>query len=374
MLRPRHTPLYNEHIRLGAKMVAFAGWEMPVQYTGVIDEHLAVRNAAGLFDVSHMGEIEVSGPDAERFVQYLTTNDITKAGEAQAQYSLLCNNEGHILDDIIVYKFSRLKYIIVVNASNTLKDSEWCTTHLRGDVTITDRSEEFALIALQGPLACEVLHALSDVDLGSIAKYHFNMGPIAGAKNCVIARTGYTGEDGFELFISPKDAPHVWQAILERGSPLGVKPAGLGARDTLRLEMKYSLYGHEITEETNPLEAGLGWVVKLDKGEFIGRDALVAVKASGLTRKLVGFKMADRGIPRQGYPIMIGGKSVGTVTSGTMSPSLDVAIGIGYVPHALSSAGSEIFIAIRGEARKAVVVETPFYKKCSKFHVPCSTF
>ncbi|MFA5812481.1 MAG: glycine cleavage system aminomethyltransferase GcvT [bacterium] len=357
------TPLYDEHLRLGARIVDFAGWEMPVQYTGVIDEHRAVRTAAGLFDVSHMGQLEVTGPEATDAVQYLTTNDVRKMTDGRAQYSILCNERGTVVDDIIVYRFSSTRYIIVVNASNAAKDFAWCKSHLKGNAAIRDASDEYALIAFQGPLAAEILAGFTDVDLAAIPSYHFRQGKVAG-RDAIVARTGYTGEDGFELFTAPSDATPIWQALLEKGKARGVAPAGLGARDTLRLEMKYSLYGHEITEETNPLEAGLGWVVKLDTPEdFIGKAAIVEIKRKGLPRALAGFKMTDAGIPRQGYPILIDGKAAGIVTSGTMSPSLEYAIGIGYVPRDSAATDTEISIDIRGRARKATVVETPFYKR-----------
>lgn len=358
------TPLYDEHVRLGAKIVDFAGWEMPVQYTGVIDEHMAVRNAAGIFDVSHMGEIEFSGRGAGALVQFLTTNDVSKMTDGGAQYSILCNERGTVIDDVIVYRFSQARYMLVVNASNAAKDFAWCKKHERPDAKVVDRSDDFALIAFQGPKAAEILKSLTGLDLSQIETYHFKIGAVAEKKNTIVARTGYTGEDGFEIFSKPADAPTLWQSLIERGKSLGVKPAGLGARDTLRLEMKYSLYGHEITEETNPLEAGLGWVVKLDTPvDFIGKSALVEIKKAGLKRRLAGFKMIDRGIARQDYPIIINGKPCGIVTSGTHSPCLDVSIGLGYVPAGQETIGNEIFIDIRGVARKAVVVKTPFYKK-----------
>lgn len=361
---PRHTSLYDEHLRLGARMVDFAGWEMPVQYTGVIDEHRTVRTAAGLFDVSHMGQIEIAGPGAETLIQNLTTNDVKKLVDGRAQYSIFCNERGTVIDDIIVYRFSSTRFIIVVNASNAPKDFAWCQRHERRDATVTDRSSDFALIAFQGPLAAKILQTQTGVNLADIGTYYFTVGEVSGVKDVVIARTGYTGEDGFELFIRPDASPAVWQALLEHGKPHGVKPTGLGARDTLRLEMKYSLYGHEITEETNPIEAGLGWVVKLDTpDDFIGKAAILDIKKQGLTRKLVGFQMVDRGIPRQGYRILAGSKEIGVVTSGTMSPSLDAAIGIGYVPVGSEAAGGKISIDIRGEPREAIIVQTPFYKK-----------
>lgn len=359
----KRTPLFDEHIKLGAKIVDFAGWEMPVQYTGVIAEHLAVRNAAGLFDVSHMGQIEFTGAGAGKLVQSLTTNDVSKMTDGRAQYSILCNERGTVIDDIIVYRFSPERYLVVVNASNVEKDFKWCKSHERSDAKVKNLSDDFALIAFQGPKAAEILKTMTDVALDQIANYYFKIGTVAGKKNVIVARTGYTGEDGFELFTSPQDAPAVWQALIERGKSAGVKPAGLGARDTLRLEMKYSLYGHEITEETNPIEAGLGWVVKLDTpDDFIGKNALVSFKKAGFTRKLAGFKMIDRGIPRQGYGIVADGKPIGIVTSGTMSPSLGIAIGIGFVPPQMADIGNKISIDIRGEARKAEIVETPFYK------------
>ncbi|MFH1829680.1 MAG: glycine cleavage system aminomethyltransferase GcvT [Pseudomonadota bacterium] len=356
----RKTPLYDEHVRLGGKMVDFAGWQMPVQYSGVMQEHRAVRNAAGLFDVSHMGQIEVTGPGATDCVQYLTTNNVKKLIDYQAQYSILCNERGTVIDDIIVYRFNPERYIIVVNASNAQKDFAWCKSHIKGNAQIRDVSDDYALLAFQGPKAAEILSDISDADLTKIATYHFCEGLVAD-KKCIIARTGYTGEDGFEIFMSPKDAPIIWQSIIEKGKPLGALPVGLGARDTLRMEMKYSLYGHEITEDTNPLEAGLGWVVKLKPpDDFIGKNAIIKIKEQGPTRSLVGFKMIDAGIPRQGYPIIVAGKKDGIVTSGTMSPTLSCAIGIGFVPTDAGQVGTEISVDIRGLPRKAVVVETPF--------------
>ena len=363
----RKTSLYEEHKRLGARLVEFAGWEMPVQYTGVIDEHTAVRTAAGIFDVSHMGEIEVTGPGAFALIQRLTTNDISKMADGRAQYSMFLNEKATVIDDIIVYRFDAKHYIIVVNASNVKKDLDWCLAHQTKDAKVTDRSDDFALIALQGPKSEEILARLTKTNLAAIQTYWFSKGSVAGCEDVIIARTGYTGERGFELFCRTADAPKIWQALLEEGKPLGLKPAGLGARDTLRLEMKYSLYGHEITEETNPLEAGLSWVVKMEKaGGFIGQEKLAAIKAAGLQRKLVGFTMKERGIPRQGYPILIGDKAVGIVTSGTMSPSLQVAIGIAYVPTENAAVGNKIWVDIRGQAREAVVVETPFYQPNTK--------
>lgn len=358
------TPLYEEHLRLKGKMVEFGGWDMPVLYTGIIEEHQAVRTSAGLFDVSHMGEIEFTGPDALSCVNYLTVNNASLLADGQAQYSILLNERGTVVDDIIVYRFNANRFIIVVNASNIAKDFEWMTSHRKGNVNIEDRSNDFALIAFQGPKAASILKTLTDTNIDALQPFYFAQGVFAGRDTCIFARTGYTGEDGFEIFCSPKAAAGVWQALLEKGRPQGVLPAGLGARDTLRMEMKYSLYGHEITDQTNPLEAGLGWVVKLDKpDDFIGKSALLEVKNAGLKRRLVGFKMMDKGIPRSDCGIIADGKKVGFVTSGTMSPSLKEPIGIGYVPAELAAEGSKFFIDIRGAQRQAVVVKTPFYKR-----------
>lgn len=358
------TPLYDEHKKLGGRIVDFAGWEMPIQYTGIIDEHTAVRTSAGLFDVSHMGEIEFEGPDALSCVDYLTVNNVQTLTDGQAQYSILLNERGTVVDDIILYRFKPDRFIMVVNASNVEKDFKWIVSNKKGNVKITNRSADYALIAFQGPKAPSVLKGLTDIDLENLPTFHFRRGTVCGQKDCIVARTGYTGEDGFEIFSSPSSAPLVWQGLLEKGKPLGVVPVGLGARDTLRLEMKYSLYGHEITDETNPLEAGLGWVVKLDKpSDFIGRDALLKVKNEGLKRKLVGFKMIERGIPRTGCDIMNNHDKIGFVTSGTMSPSLKEAIGIGYVPLEFSKEGHKIWVDIRGGHRQAIVVKTPFYKR-----------
>lgn len=376
----KRTPLYNEHIKLKGKMVEFGGWEMPVLYSGVIDEHRTVRTSAGIFDVSHMGEFEITGSDALSFTQYLTTNDISKLADGQAVYSILCNERGTIVDDIIVYRFNAEHILLVVNAGNIEKDWEWVNGRLKsatptnlGSQTlvwqceIKNRSDDFALIALQGPRSAEILSKLAVFD---IKQFHFAKISVTGANDCIIARTGYTGEDGFEIFCPSHSSPKTWEAILETGKPLGLKPAGLGARDTLRLEMKYSLYGHEINDGTNPLEAGLGWVVKLNKGcDFIGKAALEKIKAEGLKRKCVGFQMIDAGIPRQGYKIITKDEGRGTrdeiglVCSGTMSPSLNKAIGTGYVPISESGIGTKIFIDIRGAMRLAEIVETPFYKR-----------
>jgi aminomethyltransferase len=360
----KHTPLYEEHIKLGAKMVEFGGWNMPVFYSGIIDEHIACRTKAGLFDVSHMGEIEFVGPGALECAEYLTVNHVAALKDRQAHYSILLNERGTVVDDLIVYRFNANRFIFVVNASNIEKDFEWIKAHRRGNAEITNRSNDFALIAFQGPLAAPILKNVVDIAIDDIASFEFRQTSFDNRDTCIVARTGYTGEDGFEIFCAPKAAPTIWQTLLEMGKPKGVVPAGLGCRDTLRLEMKYSLYGHEITDETNPLEAGLGWVVKLEKpSDFVGKEALLKVKQEGLKRKLIGFKMIDRGIPRGDCDIIADGKKIGFVTSGTMSPSLKEPIGIGYVPLEYAREGSKFFIDIRGGQRQAIVVKTPFYKR-----------
>ncbi len=360
----RHTPLYDAHIASHGRMVDFAGWEMPVQYTGVIEEHRAVRSAAGLFDVSHMGEIEITGAGAFDFVQRMTTNDVALMTDGRAQYSILLNERGTVIDDVIVYRHGPEHFMLVVNASNAAKDFAWLQQNAPTNATLRDVSDTYALIAFQGPRAAEILQSLSKADIASIKTYWFARGDVAGCKDMIIARTGYTGEDGFELFCAPAEAMRVWNALLDAGKGIGVMPAGLGARDTLRMEMKYSLYGHEITDQTNPFEAGLSWVVKMNKAsDFMGKKALTAIKERGPTRALVGFKMIDRAIPRDGYAIVHEGTPVGTVTSGTMSPSLNEPIGIGYVPISLGAIGSTFWIDIRGKQKQAHVVATPFYKK-----------
>lgn len=345
-------------------MVEFAGWDMPVQYSSVKDEHLAVRKTAGLFDVSHMGEIELTGPGAFALVQHLTTNDASTMIDGKAQYSLMLGDRGTVIDDVIIYRVTTERFVIVANASNVEKDFQWMQKHAGSNVTVTNRSDDFALIAFQGPKAPEILQELSNVDLPSIKRYHFASGTTAGIDDIILARTGYTGEDGFEIFCKPDDAPKLWSALLDAGKTHGVKPTGLAARDTLRIEMKYSLYGHEISEETNPYEAGLAWVVKMgDENDFYGKHLLVEQKKQGITRRLVGFTMIDRAIPRQGYIIIRDGAPVGEVTSGTMSPSLDIPIGIGFVPPDMRAVGTRFHIDIRGKLKEAEVVETPFYKR-----------
>ena len=357
----RQTPLNQAHRQLGAKLVDFAGWEMPVQYRSVIAEHEAVRNAAGLFDVSHMGEIEFRGPGALEEANALLTNDLARIADGQAIYAGLLNDRGGFVDDVVAYRFSPERIFICVNAANREKDFEWMRSHARR-VSPLNRSDEFAQLALQGPKAPAILQRLTATELANVRTYHFTTGEVAGVP-CIIARTGYTGEDGFELYCDPSRAEKLWFALLEAGAPDEIKPAGLGARDSLRLEMKYALYGNDIDDYHTPLEAGLGWIVKMDKAEFVGKPVLEAQKRDGVKRKLVGFALTEAGIPRHGYPIALDSKRVGEVTSGTMGPSVKKAIGMGYVPTGLSLEGSTFHVEIRGRPVGAKVVKTPFWKK-----------
>jgi aminomethyltransferase len=363
----KFTPLHDEHVRLGGRMVDFAGWHMPVQYQGVIEEHLAVRKAVGLFDVSHMGEIFVSGPKSLETLQWLTSNDVSKLSEGEAHYSLLLNFEGGLVDDIIIYCLKRdEKYLVCVNASNADKDFEWMLKNNKG-AQIENESLKFAQIAIQGPKAVELTQRILGAAVRDIKYFGFREvkpgGENSSGESWIVARTGYTGEDGFEVFLPSEDAVGFWRELLDKGADLGVAPIGLGARDTLRVEMKYSLYGHEITATTSALEAGLGWVIKFQKGDFIGKKALEAHKALGLKNKLVGIKMIDKGIPRDGYPLLsLDGVVMGRVTSGTMSPTLKEPIGIGYVTKEHAELKKEFFVQIRGRNLRAIVVETPFVK------------
>ena len=358
------TPLYDSHVRLGARVVPFAGYEMPVQYTGVIEEHNAVRGAAGLFDVSHMGEFEAEGPGAADFLDGLLTNSVKKLEVGKVLYSAMCREGGGIVDDLTVYRLGAERFMAVVNAANIEKDWEWMAAHKGADCEFRNLSDEMALIAPQGPAAAEILAGLipGGGDLEAIAYYAVAEREVAG-RNMLVSRTGYTGEDGFELYLAEEDAPHVWEALLTAGAGRGMLPCGLGARDTLRTEMKFALYGNDIDETTNPLEAGLGWVVKFKAGDFVGRESLLRIKEEGPSRKLVGIEMLDRGIPRHGAPILADGELAGAVTSGTMGPSLGKAIGIGYVPISHAGVGSEVEVDIRGKRLAARVVKTPFYRK-----------
>jgi len=353
------------HLGLGAKMVPFAGYEMPVQYpSGIRAEHQAVRAAAGRFDVSHMGEFFVCGPQAIDLVQRVSVNDAASLEVGQCQYSAMCARDGGIRDDLIVYRMEE-RYMLVVNASRRNEDWEWVLQHTKGlDVTLEDRSDEFGLVALQGPRAQEILAPLTEASLDDVAYYHFVDGTVAGFP-ATISRTGYTGEDGFEIYVAARDVGEVWSAVFEQGEPFGLLPCGLGARDSLRLEVGFSLYGNELDEEHTPLEGSLGWVVKLGKGDFSGRDALVRQKEEGVPRRLVGIRLSERGFPRPGYPIVHAGSDVGSVTSGTVSPSLGYGIALGYVPAELVSPGTKVGVHIRDHVVPGVVVRLPFYREGS---------
>ncbi len=359
----KRTPLYDAHVRAGARMVPFGGWEMPVQYRGIIDEHRTVRSAVGLFDVSHMGEFEIEGPDALATLQSLTTNDVTALEIGQVQYSLLCYPDGGVVDDLTLYRLGPDHYMMTVNASNIDKDWAWVTERSKAQerrARWRNVSAETGLIAVQGPKAEALVGRLADQDVTRIGYYRFTRGKVAGAA-AVLSRTGYTGEDGFELYLAAADTPRVWAALLDTGKADGVAPIGLGARDTLRLEMRYALYGNDIDQTTNPLEAGLGWVVKPAKGEFIGRDAIEKVRAAGLARRLVGLEMADRSVARHGYPVLKDGARAGVVTSGSYGPSVDRSIAMAYVAAAHTAVGTEVQVEIRGQGRPARVVKTPFW-------------
>jgi len=361
----KRTPFYEIHAGLGAKLVDFAGFEMPVQYSGIIDEHLAVRNNVGVFDVSHMGEFIVQGKDALAFLQKVTVNDVAKLTEGRVQYSAMCYENGGIVDDLLVYHRGD-SYMLVVNASNIGKDFTWLQSHLEGEVKLIDRSDAFSLLAVQGPHSIATLQKLTTVDLSAVEYYHFGKGTLAGVE-MLLSRTGYTGEVGFELYFDsdPRTGLKVWEALFQAGKEFGIKPVGLGARDTLRLEMGFCLYGNDIDQTTHPLEAGLGWITKLNKGDFIGRSAMMKAKEEGLKRKLVGFMLSEKAVARHGYELVAGGKGLGLVTSGTFSPSLERAIGMGYVPSDHASTGAEIGISIRGKSVPASVVKLPFYQKGS---------
>jgi aminomethyltransferase len=342
-------------------MVEFAGWDMPVQYAGLIEEHEAVRGAVGLFDVSHMGEVVFRGPKALAALQAIFTNDLGKVADGQAQYGCLCRENGGIVDDVVVYRRSAEDLLVCVNAANRQKDFDWLQGHAAG-ADVRNESDDWGQVALQGPRALAVLKRLTTTNLDAIGTYRHAPGTVAGVA-CLVARTGYTGEDGFELFCPAAQTEKVWDALIEAGRPEGIQPAGLGCRDTLRLEMAYRLYGSDMDDETSPLEAGLGWVVKLDKGDFIGRAALLRQKEQGLARKLVGFQLTEAGIARHGHPVVRDGAPVGLVTSGTRSPTLKTSIGLAYVPSALAAEGSALAIEIRGKPVAATVVKTPFLSR-----------
>ena len=355
----RKTPLNDVERELGGKMVDFGGWELPVQYSGIMEEHEAVRTGAGVFDVSHMGELLVRGPQATELLQRATCNDLTKLEDNRAHYNGLLYPTGGFVDDILIYRIAADDYFVVVNASNTEKDFEWLQQAAQGlDAEVQNVSADYAQLAIQGPRAEAVLQPLTDLTLADIKYYRFERGNVDGVP-AIVSRTGYTGEDGFEVYLSPEHAP----ALMRKLVSAGVKPAGLGARDTLRLEAKMALYGNDIDHTTTPIEADLGWIVKLDKGDFAGRDILEREKKEGPRRKLVGFEMVDRGIARHGYPVVDAKEEIGVVTSGTHSPTLKKAIGLAYLPLDKSAQGTEFLVLIRGKETRARVVPTPFYKR-----------
>lgn len=370
----KRTSLFGEHQKLGGRLIDFGGWELPVQYVGVMEEHLNCRLNASLFDVSHMGEVHVQGRDAEDYLNFLVSNDVRRLAVGQALYTVMCNPLGGIVDDLVIYRRALDRFLVVVNASNTDKDFKHMIAvqsqfreirGKQGDLTLSNESMAYTQIAIQGPKAATILSRITETPLDSIRTYWFSEGTVLKGIPAILARTGYTGEDGFEIYVEWDKGPEIWRALLDAGKNDGIKPCGLGARDTLRLEMKYPLYGNELNDGTLPLEAGLGWVVKFDKGDFVGRAALARAKEQGLTRQLVGFKLLERGIPRHGYSLYNeqGDRKIGEVTSGTQSPSLKQAIGIGYVDLGSSKIGSKLKVEIRGTKLSAEVVATPFYRR-----------
>lgn len=357
----KKTALYDAHLDLEAKIIDFGGWEMPVQYTSIIEEHKAVRNKAGIFDVSHMGEIIISGKQSKDLVQKLITNNAAKLTKGQVVYTPMCYEDGGIIDDLLVYKLDLDKFLLVVNASNTTKDLRWVkkNAELFENVKVEDKTDYYSLIALQGPISREIINPLLKDDISDLKFYNFINTDIAGVE-AIVSRTGYTGELGFEIYLDSENAVKVWEALIEEGKDKGLKPAGLGARDTLRLEKALCLYGNDIDESTNPLEAGLGWTVKFDKDEFNGKEKLKQIKEEGIQKKLVGFIMSERGIPRHGYEIVIDNAVVGEVTSGSYSPTLDENIGMAYIDKEYAKKDTEIKIRIRKREVEARIVETPF--------------
>jgi aminomethyltransferase len=360
----KKTPLVDEHIALNAKMVDFGGWYMPVQYSGLVDEHLCTRQKAGLFDVSHMGEVRVTGAQAEPFVNVLTTNSVRKLKEGQIHYTVMLYESGTVVDDLLVYKFAKDHYLLVVNASNLEKDYAWIEKQAASfDVVVKNESAETAQIAIQGPKAEQILQKMTSLVLPDIAYYHFTEG-LVNSEQCLVSRTGYTGEDGFEVYLPAEKAVELWRKLLEAGKTEGIKPAGLGARDTLRLEARMALYGHEIDDTITPLEAGLKWVVKMKKpADFIGKASLKEMQSAGIPRKLIGFEMAEKGIPRQGYPIWSEDREVGEVASGTFSPTLQKGIGTALIPSEIDPAEDTLFVQIRKRKIRLIPVKGPFYQR-----------
>ena len=355
-------PLNALHREDGARMVDFVGWEMPVHYGSTLKEHLAVREGVGVFDVSHMGEIEFIGPDALAMAQKVTSNDISRLSDRQAQYSAFLNPQGTFIDDIVVYRINEQHIFICVNAGNREKDYRWVKSQREGRVDILDNSDSYVQLAIQGPKAETVLQQLTDTDLSSIQYYGFTHGDVNGTRG-LISRTGYTGEDGFEIYIPAEEAPSIWKRLFQVGKPFKIMAAGLAARNTLRLEVAYCLYGNELDETTTPWEAGLGWIVRLGKGEFIGHDTLEKLKEEGNQRKLAGFEMVERGIARDHYPVSVDGHEVGQVTSGSFAPSLQKSVGLVYLPIQYARIGQPLEVEIRGKQVQAKVVETPFYRR-----------
>ena len=360
----KQTPFTEKHIALGAKMHEFAGYNMPIEYSGIIDEHLAVCNGVGVFDVSHMGEFWVKGPNALSFLQKITSNNVAALSPGKIQYTCFPNEEGGIVDDLLVYHYEAEKYMLVVNAANIDKDWQWCVSHNVEGAVLENASDNIPQLAVQGPKAILALQKLTNINLADIPYYTFAVGEMAGVKEVIISNTGYTGAGGFELYFYPDVADKIWKAVFEAGAEFEIKPVGLGARDTLRLEMGFCLYGHDLDDTTSPIEAGLGWITKFVEGKnFTNRIALEKQKAEGVTRKLVSFEMIDRGIPRQDYELFAAsGEKIGVVTSGTMSPIRKIGIGMGYVKPEYAALGTEIFVDVRGRKLKAMVVKPPFRK------------
>lgn len=360
----RKTQLNDKHEALGAKMVPFAGFNMPVQYEGVKAEHETVRNAVGVFDVSHMGEFLISGPNALALIQKVSTNDASVLTKGRAQYSCMPNGKGGIVDDLIIYCFEAEKYLLVVNASNIEKDWNWIDAHNSMGADMRNLSDDYSLLAIQGPKAVEAMQSLTSIDLAEIKYYNFEVADFAGIEHVIISATGYTGSGGFEIYCKNDQVEQVWDKVMEAGADFGIKAIGLAARDTLRLEMGFCLYGNDIDDTTSPLEAGLGWITKLAKDDFNDKAFLAKQKEEGITKRLVAFEMVERGIPRHDYPILdADGNSIGRVTSGTMSPSMNIGIGLGYVEVAHKAVDTEINIEIRNKSVKAKIVKLPFYKK-----------
>lgn len=361
-MEPKKTALYDRHIALGGKVVPFAGYLMPIQYSGIIDEHMTVRQSVGMFDVSHMGEFIVRGKDAESFLNRMTTNNVAKLAPGEIQYSSMLYDNGGVVDDLLVYRFED-HFMTVVNASNLEKDFNWLKEHLEGDVVLENQSDDYSLLAIQGPKAIELVAKIAEVQVDDVEYYHFKLGKVAGI-DTIISRTGYTGEVGFELYVPFAQGEKLWDAVMEAGAPYGIKPIGLGARDSLRLEVAFCLYGNDIDQTTNPIEAGLGWIVKSKKkGGFIGKDTVMDAKTNGIHRKLTGFVLKDKGIPRHGFEIYQGDRKIGFVTSGGVAPAIDQTIGLGYIDLPYNEIGATIDIDIRGKRIPAEVVELPFYKK-----------